>query len=176
MMIAMRMHLILFKFFLIATLVLPAPMAIAQNAGSNKQESCKLFTAKRGGSAELVPDGSFSPDQALFFPYLISEDRLLEGFRVEHDKDDRRKGCLAAFGIQSAAGQSGTSTAVASGAANPVAVGAVGAGFGIGTMSAGVAAAAAGGLLFVVVAGTVIGVVSADGNAGNGPPTTCTTC
>jgi hypothetical protein len=173
MMIAMRMHLILFKFFLIATLVLPAPMAIAQNAGSNKQESCKLFTAKRGGSAELVPDGSFSPDQALFFTYLNSEDSLLEGFRVEHDKDDRRKGCLAAFGIQSAAGQSGASTAVAGGAATPGAVGAVGAGFG--TMSAGVATVV-GGFLFVAVAGTVIGVVSADGNAGTGPPTSCTTC
>jgi hypothetical protein len=172
MMIAMRMHLILFKVFLIATLVLPAPMAIAQNAGSSKRESCKLITAKRGGSAELVPDGSFSPDQALFFPYLISEDRLLEGFRVEHDKDDRRRDCLAAFGIQNAAGQTGTSTAAAGGAAAaPGGVAAAGAG--IGTIPVGAAVAAG---LAVIVAGAAVGVVSAGGNAGNAPPTTCTTC
>jgi len=155
--------------------------AIAQDTKSDNDRSnrepenkkkCELIRAKRGESAELIPEDSRTPEQAGAFPYVFDDGSLREEFRIE---DDRRRKCLAGFGIiQNAAASSGGGTAAAAGGAAAAAPGGVAAaGAGIGTISAGIAAAAG---LGVVIVGAAVGVVSAGGNSGNSTSTTCTTC
>lgn len=151
-----------------AAMALAVNTATAQDTGTQEQNRCKLIKAKRGEGAELVPEGELDADQDRVFFYVFDQDRLLDEFRVE---DDRRRDCLAAFGLQHAAGQSGTSTASAGGAS---AGGVAAAGAGIGTITIGATAVAVG--LGVIAAGAVVGVVSGGGNAGNSTSTPCTTC
>lgn len=156
-----------------AAMALAVNTATAQDTGTQKQNRCKLIKAKRGEGAELVPEGELDADQDRVFFYVFDQDRLLDEFRVE---DDRRRDCLAAFGLQHAAGQSGTSTASAGGASagGAAAGGVAAAGAGIGTITIGATAVAVG--LGVIAAGAVVGVASGVGNGGNSTSTTCTTC
>jgi hypothetical protein len=168
---------------LAVALMLTATIAFSQSDDSgpddrvkldtNNRKSCELIRAKRGESAELIPEESRTPEQASVFPYVFDEGSLRDEFRVP---EERRKKCLAGFGIlQNAAAQTGatgTATAAAGGAA-AVPGGVAAAGAGIGTVSVG--AAVAGGLAVIIV-GAAVGVVAGGGTSGNTPPTTCTTC
>jgi hypothetical protein len=147
-----------------------APAAVAPGAPPDRRNRCKLLTAKRGESAEVVPEEDLRPGRAAAFPYAFDDSNLREDFRVD---EDRRRGCLAIFGIQQAASSAaGGAGAAGAAAAAPGGVAAVGAGIGVGTISAGTIAL--GGLGLIVTAGA-IGVATAGGNSGGpGAPTNTT--
>jgi hypothetical protein len=182
-MIVKRLYPILWALSWVVVLLVTATVAIAQSsetdsdqlrADPDNRKKCELIRAKRGGSAELIPEDSRTPEQASLFPYVFDdgEGGLREDFRVE---DDRRRKCLAGFGIfqNAAASSGGATTAAAGGAAAAAPGGVAAAGAGIGTISAGVAAAVG---LGAIVVGAAVGVASAGGNSGNSTSTTCTTC
>jgi len=152
-----------------AAMALAVNTATAQDTGTQKQNRCKLIKAKRGAGAELVPEGELDDDQERVFFYVFNQERLLDGFRV---KEERRRGCLAAFGLlNSVAGGASAGGAAAGGAA---AGGVAAAGAGIGTITIGATAVAVG--LGAIIAGAAVGVASGAGKAGTSTSTTCTTC
>ncbi len=181
-MIVVRLYLALCNFSWFAALVLASTMALAgtgdTDSDRNKLEpdnkkKCKLIRAKRGGSAELIPEESRTPEQASGLPYVFDDTGLREDFRVDEEK--RRK-CLAGFGIFQNAGTgaqtgaTGASTASAASAAGAVAPGGVAAaGAGIGTVAAGTVAI---GIGAAVAIGAVAGVASAAGKSTSTPSTT----
>lgn len=182
MMIVVRLYSALCNFSWFAALVLASTMAFAgtddTDSNRNKLEpdtkkKCKLIRAKRGGSAELIPEESRTPEQASGLPYVFDDAGLREDFRVDEEK--RRK-CLAGFGIFQNAGTgaqtgaTGASTASAAGAAAPGGVAAAGAG--IGTVAAGTVAI---GIGAAVAIGAAVGVASASGKSGNSTSTPSTT-
>jgi hypothetical protein len=153
-------------------LVLTPTLVFAQDAASATEGSkCKLITVKRGESAELVPEESFEKEQAAQFPYLFDDSHLREDFRVE---DDRKKGCLVAFGFPNLASAGGAGAGAAAAASVPGGVATVGAGIG-----AGVGAVAAGTVIAVsvaaVAAGVAVGVVTGGGTSGQSSSATNTT-
>ena len=172
-MIFFKMHLAPSILLITAAMSLAVNTATAQDTGTQKQNRCKLIKAQRGSGAELVPEGELDADQERVFFYVFDQERLLDDFRVE---DDRRRDCLTAFGLQHAAGQSGTSTASAGGASagGAAAGGVAAAGAGIGTIAIGATAVAVG--LGVIAVGAAVGVASGLGKAGDSTSTTCTTC
>jgi len=165
----------------VAALLLSTAAAVAQGTGSAEPGAgayddsstetathCKLITATRGGSAELVPESKFDPDVGAQFPFTKDDSSLNPAFRFDSKK---RSKCMGLFGIQTAssAGASGAGAAgaaAASGGVVPGAVAATGAGLGAGGLAAGGAVAFGG--LGILAAGALIGVVTA-GGGGNGP-------
>ena len=153
-------------------LVLAPTLAFAQDAASNTQGSkCKLITAKRGESAELIPEEALKKDQAIQFPYLFDDSHLREDFQVE---DDRKRGCLVAFGFPNLASAGAAGAAGAAAASVPGGVAAVGAGIG-----AGLGAVSVGAVIAVsaaaVAAGVAVGVATAGGGSGQSSSATNTT-
>lgn len=146
-----------------SAVALVPPMAAAQDAASQAaagapgaalplaavrgEETCKLVSVKLGGSAELVEEKT--PDEAELFPFLQTQDALLDEFRVE---EDTWKSCGFVFGVVP-----GGLTQAAAGAGAGSLAGA-GIGVAVGASIAGVVAAG-------VVAATV---------AGGGNPTSTT--
>ena len=97
-----------------AAMALAVNTATAQDTGTQKQNRCKLIKAKRGAGAEFVPEGELDADQDRVFFYVFDQERLLDGFRV---KDDRRRDCLVAFGLQNAAASGASAGGAAAGGA-----------------------------------------------------------
>ncbi len=163
-MIFFKMHLVPSVLLIMAAMSLAVNTATAQVAGRQKQNRCKLIKAKRGSGAELVPEGELDADQERVFFYVFDQERLLDDFRVE---DDRRRDCLAAFGLPYASAGGASAGGAAAG-------GVAAAGAGIGTITIGATAVAVG--LGVIAAGAAVGVASGLGKAGDSTSTTCTTC
>lgn len=151
----------------VSALLLSATVAYGQQAvASDKDEKhCRVLTAKRGESAQIVPDDQVTPGRAGDFPYLVDDTHLREDFRVD---DDRRRDCMAYFGLEQAASAAGAAAAAAAAPGGVATIGA-GIGAGIGTISAG--AIALGGLV-VITTGVAIGLASGGGQTGSPTSTT----
>lgn len=156
----------------IAVLALVSPVALAQDEESTEvasaplaavsgaeeeEERCELITARRGEAAEIVEEKTRERGEE--FPYLASQDGLLDEFRVD---EDERRACAAAFGLLASSG-----AAAAAGAA-------AGAGFGATLAGAGVATAVGVGIGAAAIGGVVAATAGGGGGGGNNtiPPTT----
>ena len=135
--------------------VASAPLAAVSGA-EEEEERCELITARRGEAAEIVEEKTRERGEE--FPFLASQDGLLEEFRVD---EDERRACAGAFGLLSSAG-----SAAAAGAA-------AGAGFGATLAGAGVATAVGVGVAAAAIGG-VVAATAGPGGGGNNtiPPTT----
>lgn len=144
----------------ILALALTAPYAAAQGGGAqptgglgggaNKEKQCKFVTAKRGDSAEIVPNDDIEVadlDQFKFF--LGKQSGLLKEFQIDKEDEDR---CIAAIPVFNQAAQA---AGVAAGAA-------AAAGVAPATLAAGSIAGSLGlaGVGALVAVGAVVGTVA----------------